>query len=139
MKYIIFLIAILCPLQAQGEAIDLDRIIAIESGGRTHVDSFRGAKFGRGLCQVSEICLREYNDFNGTNYSPQDLYKPDINKAIASWYLEVRIPQLLRHYGKAVSLENILWAYNGGIGRVVKGQMARETENYIAKYKRGVK
>ena len=126
---------ILCPLQAQGEAIDLDRIIAIESGGKAHVDSFRGAKFGRGLCQVSEVCLTEYNDLTGHNYSPSDLYKPEINKAVAKYYLEVRIPQMLRHYKKPVTIDNILWAYNAGIGNVVKNRLPLETKNYIAKYK----
>ena len=106
---------------ARGEEIDLSIIAQIESNGNTFADSYRGAKYGRGLHQVSEICLTEYNNYNKTNYKPKDLYIPLINTKIAKWYLNVRIPKMLKAYNISDTLNNRLWAYNAGIGRVVKG------------------
>jgi soluble lytic murein transglycosylase-like protein len=122
-------------MQADGAEIDLERVKAIESGGRVDAVSFRGAKYGRGAYQISEICLAEYNKFNKTSYKPENLFDYTLNKQIASWYLNKRIPAMLKYYKKSVTVDTVLWAYNAGIGRVVQGIMPAETKIYIAKYK----
>jgi len=51
--------------------------------------------------------------------------------------LNERIPQMIRHYKKEVTVENCLIAYNAGIKYVAEGRrLPRETEDYIKKYKR---
>ena len=41
---------------------------------------------------------------------------------------------MLKHYKKEVNIDNILWAYNAGIGKVIKEIKPEETKNYIIKY-----
>jgi soluble lytic murein transglycosylase-like protein len=65
-----------------------------------------------------------------------DLYDVKLNKKVAVWYLTRRIPQMLRAKGKPVTVENILIAYNAGIGRVVKGIKPSETRQYLKKYQK---
>jgi soluble lytic murein transglycosylase-like protein len=79
--------------------------------------------------------LQEYNNKHKHKYNPDHLFLPEINKEIARWYLNVRIPQMIKHYGKPVTKENILIAYNAGISYVKNGKMIPdETKNYIKKY-----
>jgi len=135
MRLKLTLLLIICLWALPAYAVDLDIIAQIESSNNPQAVSFRGAKYGRGLHQISEICLKEYNNYNGTRYIPEDLFDVDINTSIADWYLNKRIPTMLVHYGIEVRLEAILWAYNAGIGRVVEGFMPEETKKYIKKYK----
>ena len=114
--------------------IDLRKIKQIESHGNPL--AYNKHSGARGLYQITSICLEEYNNYHNTLYSLNDLFNPTINEIIARWYLEIRIPQLLKHYDLEVTVENILWAYNGGINKVRRNQMDRETEDYISKYKR---
>ena len=87
-----------------------------------------------GLYQITPIVLREYNQFNKTNYTKKDVFNPVINEKIARWYLFVRIPQMLKYYKKEVNLRNIIIAYNAGIRAVVKGYLPKETREYLRKY-----
>jgi len=114
--------------------IDLNKIKQIESHGNPL--AYNKGSGARGLYQITAICLQEYNNFNHSTYSLNDLFNPTTNEKIASWYLEKRIPQMLKYYNLDVTVENILWAYNGGIGKVKKNIMDRETANYIEKYNR---
>ena len=118
--------------------VSLSIISAIESNNNPTAISYRGAKYGIGLYQISAILLKEYNNFNRTSLTQEDLFNPAINEKIARWYLTIRIPQMLRYYKKPVSLDNILISYNAGISFVVKNRpLPRETVNYIKKYERG--
>lgn len=118
------------------DLVDLSRIREIESSNNPNAVSYRGAKYGRGLYQISEICLDDYNRFAGHVFTfyPEDLFDPKVNEMIAKWYLTKRIPAMLRHYNKEVTVDSVLWAYNAGIGRVIKGVMPAETKEYIRKY-----
>jgi soluble lytic murein transglycosylase-like protein len=119
---------------AKGEEVDLNRIKIIESGGNALAHNKRSD--ARGLYQITGICLKEYNTFNKSRYTPDDLWRTDINAKIASWYLSVRIPAMLKYYGLADTVKNRIWAYNAGIGNVKKGIMPAETRAYIAKYEK---
>lgn len=128
------LIMMLFVTSARAE-IDLNIIAQIESSNNPLADSFAGAKYGRGLYQISEVCLKEYVERKGLIcINPKSLYNPVLNKQIAEWYLKDRIPQMLRWYKKPITDNNILWAYNAGIGMVIKGIMPEETRKYIIKY-----
>ena len=129
-------IILLACFLASAEEVDLSIIAQIESNDRADACSFRGCKYGRGVHQVSEILLKEWNNFNPKQqYKKEDLFDRTINTQIASWYLAKRIPQMIRHYKKEVTLENSLIAYNAGISYVAKTKsIPKETINYIRKY-----
>jgi soluble lytic murein transglycosylase-like protein len=117
----------------RAEVVDLNIVKQIESAGNPLAVSRTGAI---GLYQIMPCVLSEYNTFNKANHSRPELFNPQVNAKIAKWYLEVRIPQMLRHYGKEVNTSNCLIAYNAGIRAVVKGYLPRETANYLKKYAR---
>jgi len=120
----------------QAEEIDLNKIIHIESSGNPL--AWRKADDSRGLMQITPIVLKEWNNFHPREkHSANDLWNPAINKKIGSWYMNARIPQLLKHYGKPDTLKNRIISYNAGISYVVKGKAMPEiTRSYLAKYKR---
>ena len=114
--------------------IDLDTIATIESSNNPL--AYNQKSEARGLYQITPICLKEYNNYHiGRMYMVQDLFNPAINKHIAIWYLSERIPQMLRHFKKEVTIRNILISYNAGINYVVKDlPLPKETVDYIDKY-----
>ena len=119
--------------------IELQAIKIIESGGNPYAFNSRTRCYG--LYQISEICLRDFNQINRTNYKPQDLFNPFINEMVASWYFK-RLDQLLNFYNIPVSIVSILAAYNWGIGNVVQWcingtkfeELPEETKRYIERY-----
>ena len=115
--------------------IDLRKIISIESSGNSK--AYNSFSHERVLCQITPICLKEYNNFHKIKYSESDLFNAEINKKIASWYLEIRIPQMLKHFKKIISVRNILISYNAGIDYIVRDrELKQETKDYILKYER---
>ena len=122
-----------CP-DLEAQETNLDIIAQIESSGNPLAVSYRGAKYGRGLYQISEIALLDFNRENKVKIAPQSLFDPKIGYVVAKWYLMARIPQFLRNKGIPVTTVNVLWAYSAGIGNVIKGIKPDETKNYIRKY-----
>lgn len=120
-------------------------IIQVESSGNPH--AFNHKSSCRGLMQISEIVLLEYNreaDCEGTIcycektvYDIQDLYEPEINKEIGTWYLKrLRDHYLKEHY----TLETLLASYSWGIGHVLKvnyeyKRFPKSVKRYIQKVK----
>jgi soluble lytic murein transglycosylase-like protein len=128
-------ILFLCVGTARAEEIDLNIIAKIESGNDPM--AYNSRTQARGLCQITPICLKDFTKMNDYWYSDPDyLFNPAFNCKVADWYMNKRIPQLLKHYNLSDTLENRLIAYNAGIRAVVKGYCPRETRNYITKYKR---
>jgi hypothetical protein len=138
-KFILFVILALiiaiglCCGKVKAETIDLSIIAKIES--ENNPLAYNSKSGARGLYQITAICMNDYSMYHKTGYILQDLFNPEINKKIAEWYLNIRIPFLLSHYKQETSLDNILWAYNAGIGNLVKGIKPKETRNYILRYK----
>lgn len=112
--------------------ISLAILILIESSGNPM--AWNHLTNARGLLQVTPICLVEYNHYHTRKYSEKDLFNGTINQSIAAWYLEKRIPRMLRHYRKPVNVNNVLTAYNAGIKYAGKYNLPTETRNYIDKY-----
>ncbi len=135
---VMLIVVMICLGVANAQEIDLSIIGQIESNNNPLAFSPAGAI---GTYQIMPIVLEEYNIIFDTYYRRQDLFDELLNFTIAQWYLTQRIPQMLRCYHKPVTLDNVLWAYNAGIGNLVKGIKPLETRNYINKYKRlaGVK
>ena len=120
-------------------AINLQFIKTIESSGNPCAFNSRTKCYG--LHQISEICLQDFNQINKTNYQPRDLFNPQINTMVASWYFK-RLNQLLSFYEIPASVTTLLASYNWGIGNVLewhkKGggfeRLPGETRDYIKKY-----
>lgn len=69
----------------------------------------------RGLMQITPVVLTEYNNYHHhSNITSNDLFSSTTNKIVGSWYLNKRIPSLLRHYHKIVNVRNVLICYNAG-------------------------
>lgn len=113
--------------------IDYEAVKWIESRGNPEAVGSAGEV---GLFQISSVVLKAYNSFHFRDFSRSELVRPAINQKIAVWYLSERIPELLRHYGKRVTVKNILWSYNAGIRHVVEGKMPEVTARYIKTYKK---
>ena len=111
--------------------IDLDIVIQIESNWKHNVRSHKGAV---GLCQITKPCLKDFNRYNKTRYTMSDVVNPQVNMRIAYWYLNERIPQMLRARGYVVTVENVLVAYNAGISNLKRWRLFNETREYIDKY-----
>lgn len=116
-------------------------IIKVESGFREGAVSNRGAI---GLMQIMPKTGLWAGEKLGIEIVEEDLYNPDINIRIGTWY----IASLIEEFDG--NLENALAAYNGGVGNVYKWlnnpeyskdgtTLYRipfsETENYVVKVK----
>lgn len=119
---------------ARAEEINMDAIMQIESSGNAF--AVNKADDSVGLYQITPILLKEYNTFNKTSYAREDLFDASINYKISSWYLTKRIPQMLKHYGKPVTLRNKIIAYNCGIKCVIDDRTPEITKQYLVKYAR---
>lgn len=133
---LIFLLIFGACNNAYAGYIDLNRIIKIESNGNSK--AYNKHSGARGLCQITKICLKEWNNFHKSErYTMDDLWNIEINKKIATWYLEVRIPQMLKYYGFKVNYKNTIICYNAGIDYLVKHKaLKKETSDYIKKYEK---
>ena len=116
---------------ARGEEVDMSIIAQIESGGNPYAYNPKSGAVG--LYQITPICLEEYY-LDGLTMA--DMYNPQLSLKVANWYMNRRIPKMLKYYNIPDTIENRLFAYNAGIGKVIKGIKPKETINYIKKYKR---
>lgn len=122
------------PIGTERSFINLEIIKQIESSGNPR--AYNNSSGARGLYQITDICRRDYNKMTGEQITPDQLFDAQVNERIAAWYINKRIPQMLRHYGKPVTIKNVLTAYNAGISCVVRGKpLPQETVEYIRKYK----
>jgi hypothetical protein len=124
---------------ARADLVNLDIIAKIESSNNPLAISYRGAKYGRGLYQISEIALLDYNRENNAKIAPTSLFEPKIGEMVAQWLFEARLPQILQNKGIPVTLANLLIAYNfgpGNLGKYLRGkaELPEETKNYLKRY-----
>ena len=121
--------------------VDMNKIYMIESS--MNPNALNEKSQARGLGQITPIVLKEWNNFNPKNtYTDDQLFNPEINRQISSWYMNKRIPQMLRHFKIPDTVDNRLATYNWGIGRVKQwysqgaesNRLPTETINYINKY-----
>ena len=116
------------------DIIDLDIIKQIESSNNPL--AYNKTTKATGAWQITPICLREYNKYNKADYILSDMYNPILCHKVAEWYINKRIPQMLKYYNKPITLDNILISYNAGVAYVVYNKpLKTETINYIRKYK----
>jgi soluble lytic murein transglycosylase-like protein len=122
-------------LMCGGVQVDLDALIEIESGGNPK--AFNKSSHARGILQITPVVAEEWNRYHPKDKLTDlnDLCFPEVSLKVARWYLGVRIPQMLKHFKKPITVRNILICYNAGINYVVTGkELPHETKNYISKY-----
>lgn len=117
--------------------IDLERIAQIESSGNTM--AYNQSSGARGLYQITKPCLTDYMVNTGIDYSMDDMYDPQKSARVANWYINERIPELLRYFDVPDTIDNRLWAYNAGIRALKRKIKPSETRAYIKKYHKGDK
>jgi len=139
------LLFLLLSFNCYADEIDdlIPYIIQVESSGNPYAVSKDGCI---GLMQISPNgALAEYNQrgFPKNIYIEplfliEDLYNPNVNVKIGTWYLR----RLKDHYLKDnYTVERILAAWNGGITRLRKNdynvsKMPEETRNFVKKVMR---
>lgn len=129
-----FIFLVIFTPKANASIIDMDKIMTIESNGR-NVHSKIHNEHAIGLFQITPILLKEYNSFHNSTYTRNDLFNLSLNRTIADWYLNVRIPQMLRAYRKPVTIRSVLIAYNAGVSYVVNEKaLPSVTVRYLRKY-----
>jgi soluble lytic murein transglycosylase-like protein len=118
--------------------VDIDRIIQIESSGRSNVTSDEGAK---GLMQIMDGgALGDWNRIHkDKKYTPKDMYDPVKNREVGTWYMNDMIPKYLKAWKFPDTIKNRLIFYNAGPGngkKILRGKMTmdQETKDYIKKY-----
>jgi len=114
-------------------AVNMGIIKQIESGGNSRAVGNAGEV---GLFQILSVVRKSYNQRTHHSYSRKDLFNPKINRKIASWYLNIRIPEMLCYYKIPVNIKTTIWAYNAGIGNLVNGMMPKITKEYLEAYRK---
>lgn len=136
MKKLCVVILLLTVLQGKAQQIDIAIIAKIESNNNSKaINTTDGGS--RGIYQIHPSCLSDYNKQTKHVYTTTDLFNESINREIAVWMFEVRIPALFKAYKIESTLENKLIAYNAGIGYLIKKKkIPATTLLYIEKYKK---
>ena len=121
--------------------IDINKIISIESHGRSNAVSNKGA---RGIMQIMPDTWNELVKKMGKSYATADINDPIKNKEVGTYYLNIEIPKLLKSANIPVNTKTILAAYNWGVGNLKNSWQKHgenwdkfaplETKNYIYKY-----
>lgn len=120
-----------------GAEINLSAISTIESSNNSK--AYNRISQATGLFQITPVCLEDYNSFaRREKFSLDDMFNQAKAEKVAKWYLYVRIPQLLKHYGHDVTTRNVLVAYNCGVSCLTRSSLPTETQQYISKYERMV-
>jgi len=138
---VVFLVLIgmlMCVMDARAEEVNMDIVIQIESGGNPN--AYNKDSGAIGLCQITPVVLKEWNKSGQIPFLERGLYKPEVNRPIGDWYMNTRIPQMLKAYKIPDTIDNRLISYNAGI-KVCKDyhrgkikRLPRETVNYLKKY-----
>jgi len=132
------LVMLLIATLAYSEEIDLKKIAMIESSNNPLAHNKRDDS--RGLYQITKIALEDFNNYHSHKYTMDDLWSPEINLEIADWFINHRIPSMLKHYGKPDTVDNRLIAWNAGIRYVVTGKpIPPITRQYLVKYRGGAR
>jgi soluble lytic murein transglycosylase len=102
-------------------------VIKQESGGNLDATGPTG---DYGLMQITKPALDEFNFKTGNIYRLSDMFKPECNIQVGTWYLQ----WCKRVLGK-VGWDKVAQAYNAGVGRVINGsttgaEYARKVTQY---------
>ena len=148
---IVFIILLGLISNVYGFEINMEYIGIIESSTAMHPYgdpmAYNENSQATGKYQVTPICLVEFKDkcrwLNGSEdrqlYTMLNMYEEELCYNVASWYINERIPQMLKIWNLEDTIKARLACYNWGPGnyrKYVAGKktMPNETKNYIKKY-----
>lgn len=133
--WIVVILSIMCLMwrcePGYAGTVDLEKIVSIESNGQP--DAFNPISKAVGAFQFTAICVRDFNQINDTKVKLTDMYDEAKAAHIAIWYLEERLPQLIKAAGYKDTINNRIIGWNCGVSCLGK-PLPRETLNYIRKY-----
>jgi soluble lytic murein transglycosylase-like protein len=89
-------------------------LIDTESQFKYTAVSNLGPENGRGITQVSEIGLKDYNSWHGTHYTYKDLYDPETNIEIGCWCFLQNEYYITNNKTHTLSFDHLYVAYNVG-------------------------
>ena len=102
----LFFILLFLPLSVFAEQINIELIAKIETNN--NYAFYEPILQKRGVCALSIFTLSDYNCHSkDEDYRIVDLFSPPVNKRIADWLYNTRIPFLLQRIGAEVTIENI--------------------------------
>ena len=134
-KKIIILIFTTCSICKTSLAQDISLSIIAQIESANNPQAYNSRTKATGLYQITPICLQDYNNHHKKKYCLADMLLKNKAHKVADWYLNKRIPSMLKYYGIANTIQNRLIAYNYGIGHLRKKDvLPQETKNYIKKY-----
>ncbi len=123
----------------EGAEVDIATVIQIESSGNPNAYNAKSGAIG--LMQITPICYKDWEQYQSWKHNNPNviMFNPEWNKIIGTWYLNTRIPQMLKAFKIKDTVEARLACYNAGIGvykayKEGKRKLPRETINYINKY-----
>jgi hypothetical protein len=119
--------------------MDMDIIIDIESSCNPDTkDSPSGA---RGLCQIMPSTWKECTKRMGVDWSWEvDAHDAEKSLKVGTYYINTRIPQMIKYYKLPDTFKSRIIAYSWGIGNLRKydagkvTELPKETSDYINKY-----
>lgn len=119
---------------AHAFSIDMKKIAQIESSGC--VQQYGHFEHARGCWQITEPSLNDWNAFHpNQKHSLHQMLDKKTCFKVANWYMNKRIPQMLKHFGLEDTVRNRLIAYNSGIKTLVEGRkLSKVTQKYLIKY-----
>lgn len=116
------------------ETIDMEAIAMIESSNNPQAFNPQDGAIGK--YQITGVVLREYNSAHKQKFLISNLYNEQVNFEVASWYMRVRIPQMLVYYHLPLTTTNKIISWNAGISNARKGRIPFITKQYLKKYAR---
>ena len=119
------------------DRVDMKRVMQIESSGNPN--AYNPHTKATGLYQLTPVVVADYNDHYKTDLKIHQLYDPELNTAIAYWYMNQRIQHFLNHYEIKDTIENRLIAWHDGIGNLRKyikkeRGLGKEMQGFLKKY-----
>lgn len=123
-------------------SIDLRAIRDIESGGNARAYNKRSG--ATGMFQITQPVIDDFNTaYPKRGLKLKDMFDENRAAQISQWYLGERIPQMLNAYKIPITEDNVLAAYNAGVGKTKtsyrKGTpLPAETVEYQKRYKKAL-
>ena len=123
--------------------VNIPAIIQIESSGNPL--AWNKSEDARGLMQIRAITLREWNNFHpDEQYTAKDLFVAETSVLIGSWYINIRVPDMLSIGGFPDTIENRLLCYNRGYSNFKKwyragqnkDELPKKAKRYLVKYRK---
>ena len=114
--------------------VDMNIIAQIESSGNPLAHNIRTG--ARGLYQIRKIAWEDvqnhYPELKKYDYL-EYCYNSKISRLFAKKYFNI-LKKYLKYYNKPITIKNLLYAYNAGIGNLINGRIPKESIEYVKKY-----